>query len=250
MCGSGETKTVVRSKSQRRVPVPPTGSTFINHTTVRPGVCNLNGHTDPQAFMHQHQGTHATFGKPPGGYRSSHQSTGPSHALSSLPPVKRHEYTGPRKENVVTLKDAPILKLSSNVNFIAENRKANIELKPAPLKTETLYSTKKCYGQVPVYLQKTKEKLAEEAAALQKLRDDEEAEILNRELKGEQLEEVRKELVRKYEEVNREYQTITHITKIDSLGLKRKKETCEAILKKKKKDMALLNHQKVIVVDK
>lgn len=48
--------------------VPPTGSTFVNHTTVRPNVCNLGGYTDETYFGNGHKKPHATFGKPRGQY--------------------------------------------------------------------------------------------------------------------------------------------------------------------------------------
>jgi len=48
-------------------------------------------------------------------------------------------------------------------------------------------------------------------------------------------------LRKKWEAVNREYQTITHIRRIDSTGLKRKKETCEMELAQLEKDIEKLN---------
>lgn len=42
----------------------PTGSTFTNHTTSRPGVANLNGDYDEPLGPHSHHGGQKTFGKP------------------------------------------------------------------------------------------------------------------------------------------------------------------------------------------
>jgi len=46
----------------------------------------------------------------------------------------------------------------------------------------------------------------------------------------EELHGLREGLKRKWEEVNREYQKLTHVKVVDTLGLKRRKETCEAKL--------------------
>jgi len=42
----------------------------------------------------------------------------------------------------------------------------------------------------------------------------------------EEIIQLREGLKRKWEQVNHEYQSITHISKIDTIGLKRKKEGC------------------------
>jgi len=41
--------------------IPPTGSTFGNHTTSRPKVSNLNGSLDPLLGPHSHQGNKSKF---------------------------------------------------------------------------------------------------------------------------------------------------------------------------------------------
>ena len=46
--------------------MPPTGSTFVNHGTCRPGVCNLGGYKEDKYFMSGHKKAHATIGKPRG----------------------------------------------------------------------------------------------------------------------------------------------------------------------------------------
>jgi len=51
----------------------------------------------------------------------------------------------------------------------------------------------------------------------------------------------------KWETVNKEYQTITHLRKIDTVGLKRKKENCEKELGQLEKDIERLNKQYVFV---
>ncbi len=60
-------KTILKT---RKALVPPTGSTFVNKGTCRPGICNLNGYLNEEYFMNQHKKPHATMGKPNGGYNS------------------------------------------------------------------------------------------------------------------------------------------------------------------------------------
>jgi predicted GTPase len=51
----------------------------------------------------------------------------------------------------------------------------------------------------------------------------------------------------KWEAVNKEYQNITHIRMIDTVGLKRKKESCEEELKQLEKDIEKLNKAYIFV---
>lgn len=54
-------------------------------------------------------------------------------------------------------------------------------------------------------------------------------------------EEERKDLIstlkKKWEVIHREYQEITHLQKIDTIGKKKKKETCEKELAQLEKDI-------------
>lgn len=54
-------------------------------------------------------------------------------------------------------------------------------------------------------------------------------------------------LKKKWEVVHREYQTITHKGKLDTLGLKTKKETCEKELQQLEKDIAKLSKNFIFV---
>ena len=63
----------------------------------------------------------------------------------------------------------------------------------------------------------------------------------------EELKILREGLKKKWEEVNKEYQSITHISKIDSVGLRRKKERCEKELAQIEKDLEKLNKPYVFI---
>ena len=64
-------------------------------------------------------------------------------------------------------------------------------------------------------------------------------------------EEERKELIeglkKKWEVVHKEYQTLTHLMKVDSLGKKNKKERCEGDLAQIEKDIEKLQKQYIFV---
>ena len=254
MCGpTGESKRAAASLPRKKQPVPPTGSIFVNHTTARPGVCNVGGSTDPASFLEHHRGTHATFGRPRGGYATTSNgfqlsASGPSGGRD-LPPIRKHDYPGPRKAPVVPRHEAPILGLRSGVDFIASNRKAAVESAPPRQSPPPDPLKKPAYGRVPPYLLKVKSQLIAETAYFEQLQRENKAKDSPQELQGPELEELRRQLVSKYNEVNAEYQRITHITKIDTLGLKRKKELCEILLCQLEKDLELLSRNQVLVTN-
>jgi thymidylate synthase ThyX len=63
----------------------------------------------------------------------------------------------------------------------------------------------------------------------------------------EEVKELRQALKKKWEEINKVYQSITHISKVDTIGLKRKKETCEKEMAEIEKDIKKLNKLYVFV---
>jgi len=55
-----------RYRSKYPNTLAPTGSTFINHTTSRPGIANLSGDFRLHDGAHRHTDMYSTFGKPRG----------------------------------------------------------------------------------------------------------------------------------------------------------------------------------------
>lgn len=203
--------------------------------------------------MPQHLGTHATFGRPKGDYAPEasafvRSGTGPRGG-STLPAISRHEYPCERKQPVARRGEEPIHGLRSSVDFIVENRRAAIEATPPQPPAPTDYLAKPGYGRVPSYLERTKAQIAEEKAYLEKARKAEKEQQSPNVLSGAELEELREQLVRKYNEVHSEYQRITHIKRIDTIGMKRKKEGYERILDQLEKDLAMLKHDKILVTN-
>ena len=66
-------------------------------------------------------------------------------------------------------------------------------------------------------------------------------------MSAEEIVALKEGLKKKWDAVNHEYQTIAHIRKIDTQGLKRKKENCEKELAQIERDLALLEKPFVFV---
>ena len=66
-------------------------------------------------------------------------------------------------------------------------------------------------------------------------------------MKPEEVEELREALKKKWDHINKEYQSITHISKVDSEGLRRKKERCERELTQVERDLEKLNKTYIFV---
>ena len=247
-----DTNTQPRKKKEF---VLPTASTFINSTTCRPGVCNLSGNQNPLSILQNHKGMHATFGKPKGAIKSQ---TGLSEANvpnrvsrgKNLPPVTRFDYNNhmDRKPAVPKENEAPIYGLNSNTNFISQNRQYAMSLQPKLRKTDANFLEKQSYGRVPSYINKVKNTIQKEIEYLNMIHEAENRRPSSKyELQDTEKEELKKALAKRYAEVNKEYQGITHMTKITSEGLKRKKENCEKQLAQIEKDMQLLSKEKIVV---
>jgi len=74
----------------------------------------LAGHLDEAYFSNAHKKTHATFGKPRGGYSIRKRE----FCYSSIPQVDREEEKHPSLEKVPKITDKPIMNLVSDVNFV------------------------------------------------------------------------------------------------------------------------------------
>jgi len=145
--------------------------------------------------------------------------------------------------------EAPILGLKTSKNYIISNA-VEVILKPAkaaPASND--YLNKKNYGQVPGYLEKVKNDIDEEYNTLRQLKQEQQDEEERQKflMGAEEIERLKEGLKSKWDSVNREYQTITHIRKPDTQGLKRKKETCEKQMIQIEKDLALLEKPFVFV---
>eukprot|EP00828_Plagiopyla_frontata_P043008 TRINITY_DN6595_c0_g1_i2.p1 TRINITY_DN6595_c0_g1~~TRINITY_DN6595_c0_g1_i2.p1 ORF type:complete len:263 (+),score=36.99 TRINITY_DN6595_c0_g1_i2:101-790(+) len=167
-----------------------------------------------------------------------------------LPEPNRFNRSCERKrEPVPKHQEKPIMGLQTNKNFIVSNAVENI-LAPAKVQKEDVrYVEKKDFGKVPQYLNTIKSNIQNEYDMIQNMHISEanEMEKQRYSLPPEEIQALRDGLKKKWEVVNKVYQEITHKKKVDTIGLKRKKEGCEKELAQLEKDIERLNKQYVFV---
>ena len=141
----------------------------------------------------------------------------------------------------VPLKDEkPIMGLVSDKNFIVSNAVENILAAPnMPVNKDKDYLKKKNYGKVPRYLQTIKKEIEDEYQLVREMQIEEEADMDRQKFLMDEQEknELISALKKKWEVVHKEYQTLTHKNKLDTLGLKEKYERCERELNQLEKDI-------------
>ena len=174
-----------------------------------------------------------------------------SHSHSDLTSIaNKYERPGPKKVQVPKKDEKPIMGLVSDKNFIVSNAVENILAAPKlPTNNEKDFLKKKNYGKVPKYLQTIKKEIEDEYQLVREMQIEEEAEMDRQKFL---MDETEKEdmiaaLKKKWEVVHKEYQTLTHKTKLDTLGLKEKFESCERELKQLERDIEKLSKNYIFV---
>jgi len=224
-----------RYKSTHPHDVPPTASTFALKTTSKPNIANVAGDYKPEGGAHSMRGASLTIGRPKGSLKpetTSFQKKGTGNPV--LPPTEtltKFLYRDDQKRPPVPKKDEkPILGLVSDKNYIVANAVENILAAPKlPANTEKDYLKKKNFGKVPQYIQKIKREIEDEYQMVREMHIEEENERDKQKflMTDDERQELIAALKKKWEVVHKEYQEITHIQKIDTIGKKKKKETCE-----------------------
>jgi hypothetical protein len=212
---------------------------------------NLSGEYSHFPGAHSHASDAAHFGRPKGSGKKdpkeyAKKASGPlKFAAQQTFKIDRSE----RKAPVPKADEKPIMGLKSGKNFITANAVEVILQAPKTQAEPERYLNKKSYGKVPEYLQKIKVDVEQEYETLRQLKDEEKKEQEQQRylMSPEEVRTLREGLQKKWDAVNREYQTVTHISKIDTQGLKRKKENCEKELAQLERDMALLDKAYVFV---
>ena len=144
--------------------------------------------------------------------------------------------------------EGPVLGLKSGVDFIDANRGRATSLRPPPRFAETDFLAKRNYGVAPAYLDRVKGVITQEKEYINMI-----AQVRNPlkatplQLGKEEVDGLRAALRRRYDKVNKEYQSITHISKVYSQGVKRKKEACEKELLHIERNMKLLEKDAIFV---
>lgn len=239
-------------RSRHDPTAPVTGSTFGTHGTTRPpgaGLLVKREHSvlgpkdvarpDPQNFLKKSLTTPEMVGEM---RRSMHSS---------------FRYTDEQRRPAVPSRDdRPVMGLRSNKNFITANAvEAILQVPPATDLGLPNYLRKEDYGRVPTYLQQVREEIRRETDMIDQYVRDQMAEGSGRGEEGvyeEMLESEREALVGalkiKWGDVNKEYQKITHMVKLDSTGKIRRKERLEAELKEIEADIQRLERPGPVMV--
>jgi len=219
-------------------------------------VTNLSGNSD-KTFD---RGGIAPWVKLLGAMRQTHRAGSKkktrSSSVPSLPQIKRDhpellqpsKLKSKNKPKIPNKDDQPIMNLVSSKNFIVAN--AVEVILAAPKKRNSAgkdYLHKEDYGRVPKYLESIKQDIAAEYEYISQMHQKEESPV--RLMTEEEKQVLIQGLKAKWESVNHEYQAITHITKLDTVGKITRKEGMEAELGQIEKDIERLS-KKAIYVDR
>lgn len=140
--------------------------------------------------------------------------------------------------------------LVSDKNFIVSNAVENILAAPnLPVNKDKDYLKKKNFGKVPKYLQKIKGEIEDEYQLVREMQVEEEAEMDRQKFLMDEKEkqELIAALKKKWEVLHKEYQTLTHKNKLDTMTLKEKHEQRERELDQLEKDIKQLSKNYIFV---
>jgi len=244
-----------RYRSKYPGDLAPTASTFGASTTSPAGVTNMGGQMF-QPRLEKHKRPMATFGPLDGTrkpattkFLKSHEGEIEAGSPKAGVAEGKFSYSGDRKPAVPT--DQPITGLKTTKNFIKANALQAILSQPPALRDTTTIAKHAEYGKVPEYLEAVKREVASEYAYIKQIAGEEE-EAANpapdvKLLPEEEKQALLKQLKDKWELINHEYQTITHLVKLDTIGKRRRKERYEADLAQLEKDIEKLSKKYVLV---
>jgi len=235
--------------------IPPTGSTFVHHTTSVPKVSNLGGGHDEFIGGHAYKSAGASFGKPRGQVKpdtKNYTKKGTGKMGSSYLPAinSAFRYSDDNRKAALPKRDEkPIMGLKTSKNYVLANKVENMLAQPRVIEEPVDWVKKKEYGAVPRYLERIKEQTQREYEHLRALQQQEQEQQDSEKfvLSEEELQELREGLKAKWFEVNKKYQLLTHKATLDTIGQRRRKEDCEKELNQLEKDLEKLNRGNVIV---
>ena len=145
--------------------------------------------------------------------------------------------------------------ITRNTNFVKSNAISAIVTRP-PLRDDgpMRYTQKTDYGRVPGYLDRVKQEVAIEKEYIDSVLAQEQEYLRSMEprvsvLPEDERQRLLKNLKAKWEVVNKEYQTMTHLVTLDTIGKVRRKEEFEAELKKLEQSIEKLSKSVVMVQD-
>jgi len=207
--------------------------------------------------------SHGDFGKRRGSYRNApdnfQKNMSLSHSVPSLAAVKRDnpEQLKPTKlkeashtATIPKASDKPIMNLVTSKNFIVANAVETILAAPKKVTTGAKdYLAKEDYGKVPKYLAAVRNDIDAEYDYIRKL-NEEQMDAMRPPIQ--QMDEQERvamvnALKAKWEKINTDFQGGTHLTKLDTMGKMRRKETHEAQLSSIEKDIEKLSKRNIMI---
>ena len=159
----------------------------------------------------------------------------------------------PRKAGPPPRSEKPVMGLQTTKNFLVANAVENILAVPKKVTSdEPLYVAKKDYGQVPEYLSQVKAAIQEEKAVLREYLEEEQKDMeapQPMELPEAEKKALLKQLKKKWDSVNKEYQKISHQTVLDTINKLRKKEGFELQLESLERTIEKLEGYSTIYIN-
>lgn len=232
--------------------VPPTASTFGPAAVSAANVNNVGGEYVVSVSK--------PFKKAGASYGTKSGKPDPTKFLKKTkavasPPKKFAYKTAARKPDVVKASEKPVGfgRRKETPNFIRENALLAITTEPSKQPVaEPNYLEKDDYGRVPEYLGEVKKEIQAEKDYITQVMQEHQDMYRSQEPQLELLaEEDRVRLVeqlkKKWEEVNHQYQGMTHIVNLDTLGKRQRKEEYESKLSALEKSIQKLSKHVVMI---
>lgn len=216
---------------------------------------HLNSKRNLESTFSVQRRQHGTFGLPKSAYQNQNETKKPfgtMHVTGVLPNARYYDVKPADKTHqkppIPKLTEGPLQGLSSNVDFQTVNRQRATSMKAPKPSEKTDFLSKPNYGQCPGYLDRVKSTIASEKEYLQMIAKARNPPPEAKEaLTAEEKDALLAALKRKHAEVNKIYQGVTHISKVYSGVIKRKKEGCEKELLQIEKDIKLLEKGLILV---
>jgi hypothetical protein len=238
--------------------LPPTASTFNTKGSTVGMLSNISGDAAAKSVPDK---AGRNFGKPPGACAPDPQKrlqASQANKVATLGDVRKNNpdllqpsQLKPKiRPDVPKNGDAPVMNLVSTKNFIVANAVETILAAPKKGSDGARdYLSKQDFGKTPKYLNKVKADIDDEKSYIQNLmlqREEEE----NRKVRP-MSEDERQTLIAglkaKWEDVNKDYQSMAHLTKLDTVGKIRRKEQMESKLTQIEKDIEKLSKKNIII---
>lgn len=215
-------------------------------------------------YISKHKPTGGIAGSTLGNDRRGHGTLGVSHSKANPQQFLRRKknsntgkpkkFTRPdagrRKPSVPSRGEKPVMGLQTTKNFVVANAVENILAVPVQRSKQRMdFTKKKDYGRVPGYLKHVKKDIADEQAVIEQYftvqqPNQSEGQLLSKQ----ERDRLVYALKQKWDDTNKQYQRISHIVKLDTVGKVKRKEGFEKMLDQLEKDIRMLSSKRPIMI--